>query len=208
MKIKKVSFIKSAAGPSGYPRIDLPEVAFAGRSNVGKSSLINTLINRKGFAKTSSTPGKTRLINFFDVNNAVCFVDLPGYGYAKVPKSMKKDWKPLVEHYLSTRKNLCLLILILDIRRVPSQDDLDLLEWLEEYGIPAVVALTKTDKVGRSLRQKQLSIAKETINRPLLSLIPFSSKNGEGKQNIWKEISRFALPREETATRGPSETVS
>ncbi|MEA1935908.1 MAG: ribosome biogenesis GTP-binding protein YihA/YsxC [Thermodesulfobacteriota bacterium] len=191
MKITSVDFIKSAREPSQYPKSSLPEVAFAGRSNVGKSSLINTLVNRKRFARTSTTPGRTRLINFFMINNRVCFVDLPGYGYARVPLSVKRDWGPMVEKYLRERENLRLVILILDVRRDPSEGDLSLLEWLHFYRINVLVILTKIDKLSRN----QIKIRQQCIKKILeLSLdsniILFSARTGEGKGAIWKEIEK------------------
>src|SRR5512142_71420 len=134
--IKSTEFIKSATKPANYPVASLPEIAFAGRSNVGKSSLINVLVNRKNLVRTSSTPGRTQLINFFTVNGEFTLVDLPGYGFAKVPLSVKKGWGPMVETYLSTRENLRGVVLILDIRRVPGAEERQMLDWLRAYGIP------------------------------------------------------------------------
>ncbi|MEQ8152100.1 MAG: ribosome biogenesis GTP-binding protein YihA/YsxC, partial [Smithellaceae bacterium] len=133
MKITSAEFVKSAVWPTQYPPATMPEIAFVGRSNVGKSSLINTLVGRKNLAKTSNTPGRTQLINFFVVNEAVSFVDLPGYGFAKVSRALKRDWGEMIEAYLKNRPNLVMVILILDIRRDPSDDDLSLRDWLEEY---------------------------------------------------------------------------
>ena len=191
MKITSVDFIKSAREPSQYPKSSLPEVAFAGRSNVGKSSLINTLVNRKRFARTSTTPGRTRLINFFMINSRVCFVDLPGYGYARVPLSVKRDWGPMVEKYLRERENLCLVILILDVRRDPSEGDLSLLEWLHFYRINVLVILTKIDKLSRNQIKIRQQCIKKILELPLDSnIILFSAKTGEGKGAIWKEIEK------------------
>jgi len=191
MKITSVDFIKSAREPSQYPKSSLPEVAFAGRSNVGKSSLINTLVNRKRFARTSTTPGRTRLINFFMINNRVCFVDLPGYGYARVPLSVKRDWGPMVEKYLKERENLCLVILILDVRRDPSGGDLSLLEWLHFYRIGFLVILTKIDKLSRNQIKIRQQCIKKILELPLDSnIILFSARTGEGKGAIWKEIEK------------------
>ena len=191
MKITLVDFIKSAREPSQYPKSSLPEVAFAGRSNVGKSSLINTLVNRKRFARTSTTPGRTRLINFFMINNRVCFVDLPGYGYARVPLSVKRDWGPMVEKYLRERENLRLVILILDVRRDPSEGDLSLLEWLHFYRINVLVILTKIDKLSRNQIKIRQQCIKKILELPLDSnIILFSARTGEGKGAIWKEIEK------------------
>ncbi len=192
MKITSVDFIKSAREPSQYPKDSLPEVAFAGRSNVGKSSLINTLVNRKRLARTSTTPGRTQLINFFTVNDRVSFVDLPGYGYARVPRSIKKEWGPMVERYLKERKNLRLVILILDVRRDPSEGDLSLVEWLHFYGIDSLFVLTKRDKISKNqirIRQRRI---KELLGSPADSdIILFSAKTGEGKGAVWKEIEKI-----------------
>jgi GTP-binding protein len=192
MKITSVNFIKSAREPSQYPKSLLPEVAFAGRSNVGKSSLINVLVNRKRLAKTSTTPGRTRLVNFFVINNLLYFVDLPGYGYARVPLSVKMDWGPMVERYFRERENLRLVILILDVRRDPSEDDLSLIEWFRFYRICFLVVLTKIDKLSRN----QIRIRQQRI-KEILGLSPdsymalFSAKTGEGKGTVWKEIEKF-----------------
>ena len=145
MKITKTEFIKSATQVSQYPLPILPEIAFAGRSNVGKSSLINALLGRKNLAKTSNTPGRTQLINFFTINDKMSFVDLPGYGFAKVARSVKENWGEMIEAYLRQRTNLALVVLILDIRRVPNEDDLSLRDWLDHYRIPYLYVLTKRD---------------------------------------------------------------
>jgi len=151
MIIKTVDFVKSAVKPSQYPEYDFPEIAFAGRSNVGKSSLINTLIQRKNMVKTSSKPGCTQLINFFLINESLSFVDLPGYGYAKVSKKLRAQWQPMVELYLSNRQNLLGLILLIDIRRDPKQEEFDLIDWLSKHELPHLVVLTKSDKLAKSL---------------------------------------------------------
>jgi GTP-binding protein len=189
MKVTSTEFLKSATEPSQYPEESIPEIAFAGRSNVGKSSLINSLLNRKRLARTSTVPGKTRLINFFKINDRLCFVDLPGYGYAKVPLSVKKTWGPMVERYLKERKNLRLVILILDIRREPSGDDLALVDWLQHYNVNFLYVLTKMDKLSKN----QVTVRCRKIMEHLKpthdeSVILFSSKTGYGKDNVWKKI--------------------
>ncbi len=191
MIIKSTKFIKSATNPSHYPHSVLPEIAFAGRSNVGKSSLINTLVNRKHLVKTSSTPGRTQLINFFEINEAFLFVDLPGYGYAKVPKSVKKNWGPMIETYLSTRKMLKGVILIMDIRRIPDQKDLNLIEWFKHFNIYIILILTKADKLSKTKQINQhLSIAK-ALSIDEKDLILFSTKSRQGKGTIWYEIEKL-----------------
>lgn len=191
MIIKSAEFVKSAVKPSQYPSAELPEIAFAGRSNVGKSSLINTILNRKRLVKTSRTPGRTQLINFFEINKAFTFVDLPGYGYAKVPASVKKSWGPMVETYLSTRKTLKGVVLIMDIRREQGQQELDFIEWLDYYSIPSILTLTKADKLSKTKQIKQhLSIAKDLCvdNN---DLILFSAKTRLGKDSVWDAVDRL-----------------
>ena len=143
MHVKSTEFIKSATKPAHYPESDLPEIAFAGRSNVGKSSLINVLVNRKKLVRTSSTPGRTQLINFFDVNESFTLVDLPGYGFAKVPLDVKRQWGPMMETYLSSRANLQGVVLIMDIRRIPRDEDLQMLDLVENFLRPAVAGSNK-----------------------------------------------------------------
>jgi len=188
MKIASAEFVKSVWKPSDYPGESLPEIAFAGRSNVGKSSLINVLVNRKKLVKTSSTPGKTQSVNFFTINNIFTFVDLPGYGFAKVPLTVRKKWKPLVERYLKDRKALKLALLILDIRRIPSQEDIGLLEWFDFYDIPTVVVLNKIDKFSKSKLRKQVDLIKKSLPLEKNSTILFSAVTREGKGEVWKQI--------------------
>jgi GTP-binding protein len=193
MKVITADFIKSAAQPSQYPEGYLPEVAFAGRSNVGKSSLINTLTQRKGLAKTSNSPGCTQMINFFTVNDQLSFVDLPGYGFAKVPDAIRKRWGPMVEMYLKERQALRLVILALDIRRDPTENDLSLFRWFEFYRVPCLIALTKIDKVSK----QQISLRKQmiinSIMHPDIPAVLFSSRTGAGKEELWKEIKKYIL---------------
>ena len=188
MKITSAQFVTSAVQKSQYPPEILPEIAFAGRSNVGKSSLINTLINRKRLVKTSSTPGRTQLINFFDINKNLTFVDLPGYGYAKVPISIRKKWGPMIETYLSTRKTLKGVVIIMDIRRVPREEEHNLIHWLEHFSIAKILILTKTDKLSKTKMIKQ----QETIVRALgvekNDTILFSAKTRLGKDALWEAI--------------------
>lgn len=195
MKIISAEFIKSATDPYHYPDDLLPEVAFVGRSNVGKSSLINTLVNRKKLAKTSNTPGRTQLVNFFVINEALSFVDLPGYGYAKVPVSVKRGWSAMVEGYLEGRENLRLVVMILDIRREPSGNDDMLAQWLRDNNIEIAFVLTKTDKISRS----QGNIARRKIGEhlgvPHDELLPFSAKTRSGKDDIWRVIETACFPR-------------
>jgi len=156
-------FYTAAAGPEGYPRGNLPEVALAGRSNVGKSSLLNKLINRKGLARVSRRPGRTQTINFFLINKAFYLVDLPGYGFARVPEEVKMSWGPMVEGYLSKRETLRGVLLLIDIRREPAEMDLQLYEWLLYYNIPVAVAATKSDKLSRGKRLAQARLIKKRL---------------------------------------------
>ena len=188
MKIISAEFIKSAVDPAHFPKEDVPEVAFAGRSNVGKSSLMNSLLNRKNLVKVSSTPGKTQLINFFKINNQFFFVDLPGYGFARVPDAIKKKWGRMIETYLKKRKNLCLVVLILDIRHKPTEDDRLMAEWLDFYQIRTVFVANKSDKVKKSEKNKKIRSILESLEKQEKEVIIFSSKKGEGKNDLWKAI--------------------
>ena len=188
MIIKSAEFIKSAVKPAHYPSEDLPEIAFAGRSNVGKSSLINVLLNRKRLAKTSSTPGRTQLINFFVINETFSFVDIPGFGYAKVPRAVQKNWAPMVETYLSTRSTLKGIVLIVDIRRIPGAEELSLLDWLNHYQIPCILVATKIDKLNRSKQMAQRQRIAEVLSISSESLHMFSIKTRQGKKEMWRAI--------------------
>ena len=193
MKITKTEFIKSATQVSQYPLPILPEIAFAGRSNVGKSSLINALLGRKNLAKTSNTPGRTQLINFFTINDKISFVDLPGYGFAKVARSVKENWGEMIEAYLRQRTNLALVVLILDIRRVPNEDDLSLRDWLDHYRIPYLYVLTKSDKLSNNQSVKQKRIIEKILNASKEEkLILFSAKTQKGKDDLWKILGKYS----------------
>lgn len=188
MIIKSTNFIKSATQPANYPEGDLPEVAFAGRSNVGKSTLINTLVNRRGLVRTSSTPGRTQLLNFFDINGEFSLVDLPGYGFAKVPLAVKKVWGPMMRTYIECRPQLKAVVMLFDIRRVPREEDLQLLDWLEEFGIPTIPVITKADKVSRNQRAAQLKPILEATGLSREAFTLFSSLSKEGRDEIWERI--------------------
>ena len=189
MKILSAEFITSATKPDQYPPVNYPEMAFAGRSNVGKSSLINTLVNRKRLVKTSSTPGRTQLINFFDINNLITFVDLPGYGYAKVPAAVRKKWGPMIETYLSSRRTLKGVVVIMDIRRIPRQEEHELIEWLKYYSIDGILVLTKTDKLSKPKRLKQHNAIAEALAIDPDKLILFSAKSRQGRDAVWGAIN-------------------
>jgi GTP-binding protein len=189
MKVTSAEFITSAVKRSDYPEELLPEVAFAGRSNVGKSSLINTLVNRKHLVRTSSSPGRTQTLNFFRINNQVHFVDLPGYGFAKVPLKVKAQWKTMVESYLKNRKTLQLVIILVDIRRTPSSDDASLMRWLENFGIPFLIVLTKTDKLSQNKCSAQQKIIRDFLLLKREEVVCFSAVTRKGRQEILKRIT-------------------
>lgn len=191
--VKSVYFIKSAVKPDQYPPHDLPEIAFIGRSNVGKSSLLNTLVNKKNLARISNTPGRTQLINFFNVDDRLCFVDLPGYGYAKVPQAIKEQWQPMIEAYLIQSEHLRSVVLIVDSRHKPTKQDLMMRDWLLSYQIPAIIVVTKIDKIPKSKRQRQIKIVKDTFTlQPAEQVFPFSALTREGFKPIWKAIWQAA----------------
>ncbi|MFC1890024.1 ribosome biogenesis GTP-binding protein YihA/YsxC, partial [Thermodesulfobacteriota bacterium] len=174
--------------PRGFPKETLPEIAFAGRSNVGKSSLINTLLSRRGLARTSRTPGRTQAINFFKVNGRFYFVDLPGYGYAKVPKKVRLKWGPMVESYLRDREPLRAMVLLLDPRRDPGDEDRMLIDYLAHYGIAEIIALTKSDKLKRGAMAARVKEISNALGRPKDHFVTFSAQNGDGKSLLWKKI--------------------
>jgi GTP-binding protein len=188
MIIKSAEFVKSAVKPEQYPAAVLPEISFTGRSNVGKSSLINTLVNRKRLVKTSATPGRTQLINFFLINKTFSFVDLPGFGYAKVPASVRKKWGPMIETYLSTRKTLKGVVLIMDVRRIPGIQDLNFIEWLYYYNIPGILILTKADKLSKTKQLTQQATIAKALSVDKDDLILFSAKSRLGKDAVWDAI--------------------
>jgi GTP-binding protein len=196
MQIREARFLCSATTPEQYPPADLPEVAFAGRSNVGKSSLINALLSRKNLVRTSKTPGCTQLLNFFEVNGRWRFVDFPGYGYAKVPAEVRRRWRPMVEKYLIGRRTLRGLVLILDVRRLPSPQDLSFWSWLQERGLPVIVAVTKVDKLSRNKRGKQVSAIAERLGCGPESLLRFSATSGEGREVLWSALEALLGERQ------------
>ena len=186
MKITSAEFVKSAFSHEHWIDDRRPEIAFLGRSNVGKSSLINSLLQRKGLARTSNTPGRTQSINYFLINDEFYFVDLPGYGYAKVSKSMRSDWGVMAEEYLSQREQLVLCVQLIDSRHEPTRLDLQLNEWLNFNGKPHIAVATKSDKLGRNQLQKQLKAIRMALK--FSEVIAYSSETGEGRDNVWKSI--------------------
>ncbi|MDA5108957.1 ribosome biogenesis GTP-binding protein YihA/YsxC [Brevibacillus thermoruber] len=200
MKITSAEFVVSAVGPKQYPTDGLPEIALVGRSNVGKSSLLNKMMNRKGLARTSSKPGKTQTLNYFRVNNMLYFVDFPGYGYAKVAKSLKQQWGKMIENYLKQRQELRFVIQLVDIRHAPSKDDVAMYDWCKEIGIPTVVVATKGDKIARGRWLQHTKVIREQLQlRGDDALIVFSSETGQGRDELWGEIVRRLRQDDETA---------
>lgn len=188
MKIHQVHLITSAVSPAHYPEHDLPEFLLLGRSNVGKSSFINTIINRKALARTSSQPGKTRTVNFYNVEDEFCFVDMPGYGYAKVSKTERKQFRKMIQDYIDNRENLVMVIQLIDFRHKPSQNDLEVHEWLVEEGIVPLVVATKADKISRNQRHKHLGEITKAMGLDREDLILFSSQTKDGKEEVEKVL--------------------
>jgi GTP-binding protein len=189
MKIIKSDLHAIAVGPSQYPKDELPEIAFAGRSNVGKSSFINSMINRANLARTSGKPGKTRTINFYIINESFRFVDLPGYGYAQVSKSEREKWGHIIDQYLTERENLREIILIVDIRHEPSEQDLMMYNWIKSFGYKGLVIATKADKISKARWQKHVNIIKKKLDIEDTSLIlPYSSDNKVNKEKAWQVL--------------------
>ena len=198
--IRNVEFLGGMAERHGWrPESSLPEVAFAGRSNVGKSSLLNSLVRRKSFARVSRTPGRTREINFFRINNAFVLVDLPGYGYARVSKEKKAQWRPLIESYLRRTTQLRGIVLLLDIRREPSDDDRAMLDFLAEMEVPTIVALTKMDKLTKAAALKRAADISRALALASEQVIPFSAHTGEGRIELLEAITELveAVPEAE-----------
>ena len=196
MKIISAEFITGALSPKQFPLQKFPEFAFAGKSNVGKSSLINCLLNRKKLVRTSQTPGKTQMINFFLINDRLIFSDLPGYGYAKVPESVRKNWKEIIESYFLRRKNLKGVVFLIDIRRGMADLDQDLRIWLEASAIDYILVATKSDKLSRSEKNRRLQTLQEIYLKGQ-EAIAFSSNSGEGRKELWKWISSRMEQRSE-----------
>jgi GTP-binding protein len=195
VKISSARFVKSATRPAEFPRDQRPEIAFCGRSNIGKSSLLNTLTKAHGLARTSSSPGRTQTINFFLIDERFYFVDLPGYGYAKVPKAIKEGWGAMIEHYLQDRNQLKLAVMLVDSRMPPVESDMLMKRWLDHHRIPNAVVLTKTDKISRNQLNQALRTSAQTLNTK--EIIPFSAATGSGRDDI--------LTRIETAIDHPTQ---
>ena len=197
MEVRQSSLAAIGTKFSQYPTDGRVEIAFAGKSNVGKSTLINAMLGRKALARTSSQPGKTRTINFYDVNNQMYVVDLPGYGYAKAPKTEIAKWGAMIEEYLEKRETLQAIILLIDIRHEPGKNDIIMYDWLKHYGYDIIIAATKSDKLNRSQIPKHLSVIRKTLGLEQGDvLIPFSGEKKTGVSELWAEIERF-LPKDE-----------
>jgi GTP-binding protein len=197
--IRNVEFIGGMAEKHGWrPDSSLPEVAFAGRSNVGKSSLLNALVRRKSIARVSKTPGRTRELNFFCINNDFVLVDFPGYGYARVSKDKKSEWRPMIESYLRRTTQLRGIVLLLDIRREPSDDDRAMLDFLAEMEVPTIVALTKKDKLSKAAALEQAAMISRVLGLPSEQIIPFSSHTGEGRLELLGAITELVQTVPET----------
>ena len=195
MEVKKSSLEAVGVKFEQYPSDNKPEIAFAGKSNVGKSTLINAMLNRKALARTSSQPGKTRTINFYNVNDEIYIVDLPGYGYAKASKSEIQKWGNMIENYLQKRQCLAGIILLIDIRHEPGKNDIMMYDWLKHYGYNIIIAATKSDKLNRSQIPKHLSVIKKTLGLSEQDkLIAFSGTAKTGVSELWTEIDKLLLP--------------
>ncbi|PLR85007.1 YihA family ribosome biogenesis GTP-binding protein [Bacillus canaveralius] len=192
MKVVSSEIVISAVKPDQYPPEDLPEFALAGRSNVGKSSFINKMLNRRGLARISSKPGKTQTLNFYLINDVLHFVDVPGYGYAKVSKREREAWGRMIETYLTNREQLKAVLLIVDLRHPPTEDDIMMYNFLKHYDIPCIIIATKADKISKSKWQKHLRITKETLDLDEHDhIVLFSSETGEGKEKAWSIIASY-----------------
>lgn len=199
MVIKNVNLETVCGITSKIPDNLYNEVAFAGKSNVGKSSLINALMNRKSLARTSAQPGKTQTINFYNINDAMYLVDLPGYGYAKASEEVKAKWGKMIENYLHTSKKLKAVFLLIDIRHDPSANDRMMYEWMVYQGFAPIIIATKLDKIKRSQTQKQIKAIREGLGvQPGTTIIPFSAETKQGRDEIWELIDSLVLPQEES----------
>lgn len=202
MNLRLSEHLTTAVSPDGYPLSELPEIAMVGRSNVGKSSLINFLTGRKSLARIGNTPGKTRVINFYNVEDKLLLVDLPGYGYAKVSESEKNRWGKIIETYINTREQLCGMIMLTDIRHKPTQQDIIMYQWICSMGKPYVIVATKADKIAKAHYAKQIAQIRLTLGLvPEIPVIPVSVTKRTGLINVWKEIEKIVPGLEMTAKK-------
>jgi GTP-binding protein len=192
MNVRHVTFLKSAGGEGAFPAHELPEVAFAGRSNCGKSSLVNTLVGRRNLARVSRTPGRTQLVNFFRVDDRVVLVDLPGYGFAQVPLAVRAAWGPMVERYLRERQALRALVLLLDVRRTPGEEEHRLVDWCAARGLPVVHVATKVDKLPPSRRTLALRAHAAAFGVRPSAVLPFSALSRDGRDALWARLLALA----------------
>jgi len=200
----RADFVKSATRLAEAPHLPLPEVCFCGRSNVGKSTLLNTLCNRKQLARVSSTPGRTRLLNFFNVQDTVAFVDLPGYGWARAPKSMQAEWGTTIQTYLADRPQLVLSLLLVDSRRDPGDDERNLLAWFQATGRPCLVVATKADKIANSRRPARNKAIAQALGLATADVVPFAAPTREGRDVLWGLIlASVAAAESAAAPAGP-----
>jgi GTP-binding protein len=200
--IRELRFLGPMATVGGWrPETTLPEIAFAGRSNVGKSSLLNRLIRRKAFARVSRTPGRTREINFFEVNRRFVLADLPGYGYARISKERRAEWRPLIENYLRRSPMLRGVVQLIDVRREPSDDDLQMLDFLSDVGAPTIVAITKVDKLSKSAASARVAEITESLGLDPDQIIPFSATTGLGRDELASAIVSLVAPQSEAEAR-------
>ena len=199
MIVKNSKFVISAISPKQYPDSNLLEVAFAGRSNVGKSSLINALLGRKNLARSGSRQGMTRLINYYNLDDEIHFVDLPGYGYAKVSKSEMNLWGKVITNYLNVRKQLYLVVMLVDIRHKPSQDDINMYKWILASGVNYIIAATKSDKISKSEASKNLNTIRKTLELPdSVKIYPVSAVKKTGIKELWDAVDSYIMEDDET----------
>ena len=198
MNLHNAQFVRSVTSVADCPHDGIPQIVFAGKSNVGKSSLINALMNRKALARTSAQPGKTQTINFYNINDAMYLVDLPGYGYAKASEEVKAKWGKMIENYLHTSKRLKAVFLLIDIRHDPSANDRMMYEWMVYQGFAPIIIATKLDKIKRSQIQKNVKAIREGLGvQPGTTIIPFSAETKQGREEIWELIDSLVLPQDE-----------
>ena len=203
MKVINTEFVTGAVSSKQYPKEPFPEFAFVGRSNVGKSSLIRSLLNRKKLVRISSTPGKTREINFFRINEKLMFADLPGYGFARITPALQKKWKQMIEEYLINREPLIAIVFIVDIRRKPTELDITLKEWLEDLGRNYILVITKSDKLSGTERNKQTKIIKSAfMGENALVAVTYSSKNHLGRKELWSQLQKLASEKGDQTSVG------
>ena len=210
MNVQNVALKVVAGSVKQFPEDTLPEIAFVGKSNVGKSSLINSLLGRKSLARTSSAPGKTRTINWYEVDEQLFFVDLPGYGYAKVSKAEQLKWGKVIETYLHKRESLKLVLLLVDVRHAPGEGDQMMMQWLQHYDVPTLVVATKSDKIKRSQYDKQKKIIREVLGISKDDLLLYSSETKAGRDEVWQRILNMIqdpMTEEMAAEQENSETV-